>query len=329
MALRGTLTHRKTRRLARALSIPPCFALGMLEAMWDVTAEHAPDGAIGAMSDEDIAMEMFYDGDASKMIEAMVAAELLDRDETFRLIVHDWHIHSDDTTDVKLGRWRRRYANGDLPRLRKLKKEERDRILADFEGETDAPAEEAGVLRTKAHKSALPETRNQKPDSKTTTPHPPAQAQGASGEESCDDARAGTVVSIAPARAERSAQVGWDDGGLRRRGAPAGVESAVWTAAVDSVLLACDSGDRKLRRAVERAMHVASAKARERGEPEWPDEIAARMVRSRKEFTWNADRMRYTLGAVSFFSQGLWVDQSLWPWDPQRLREMHRASVGA
>jgi hypothetical protein len=316
MALRGTLTHRKTRRLAQALGIPPCFALGLLEALWNVTAEQAPDGAIGSMSDEDIAMEMFYDGDARKMIEAMVTAELLDRDSRVRLIVHDWHLHSDDTTDAKLGRARRRYANGEIPRLRKLSKDDRERILADFDAEPKS-------RRTTAHNGALPEPEPV-PVPETNTPQPPAQAQGACGVESDPSAKLGTVVPIAQGRTVQAS----DDGGLRRRGAPPGVESAIWRAAVDSVCIACDSGDRKLRRAVERAMHVATAKSRERGDPQWPDEIAGRMVAARKEFVWNLESMRYALGPVNFFSQGIWVDETLWPWDPQRLREARRASVG-
>lgn len=39
MALRGTLTHRKTRRLARLLEVDGPTALGILEALWHVTAE--------------------------------------------------------------------------------------------------------------------------------------------------------------------------------------------------------------------------------------------------------------------------------------------------
>jgi hypothetical protein len=62
MALRGTLTHRKTRKLALALKIDAC-SLGILEALFHVTAECAPDGGIGKMTDADIAMEMFCDRD--------------------------------------------------------------------------------------------------------------------------------------------------------------------------------------------------------------------------------------------------------------------------
>ena len=39
MALRGTLTHWKTRLLANELGVSPAHALGLLEALWHVTAE--------------------------------------------------------------------------------------------------------------------------------------------------------------------------------------------------------------------------------------------------------------------------------------------------
>lgn len=143
MALRGTLTHRKTRRLAQALSIPPCFALGILESLWHVTGEQAADGAIGRMTDEDLAMEMFYDGDAQELVEALVTSGLVDRHPIHRLIVHDWHLHSDDATDNRLSRATKIYASGAFPRMTKLSKEERVHTCARFS--------------TAGHKMPLPE----------------------------------------------------------------------------------------------------------------------------------------------------------------------------
>lgn len=149
MALRGTLTHRKTRRLAQLLGIDLCFAMGLLEALWHVTGEQAPNGAIGRMSDQDIAMEMFYSGDPKVLIDSLIAAVLVDRDETHRLIVHDWHIHSDDGTDNKLARSVARYANGELPRMRRLSKPERAHVSAQY-------ATPCAQMRTESHEKPLP-----------------------------------------------------------------------------------------------------------------------------------------------------------------------------
>ena len=104
MAIRGTLTHRKTRRLARLLDIPPCYALGLLEALWHVTAEQAPTGDIGRLSDQDIADEMFYVGDASALIFALIESGWIDNHPTFRLVIHDWEQHTDQSTKRKVAR---------------------------------------------------------------------------------------------------------------------------------------------------------------------------------------------------------------------------------
>ena len=149
MALRGALTHRKTRRLAQLLNTDPCYALGIVESLWHVTGEQAHNGAIGRMSNADIAMEMFYSGDADRLIEALLTAVFLEAHPEHRLIVHDWHIHSDDATDNKLSRSGLLYANGAKPRMRRLSKTERAHAEAHYSSPCDS-------VRTDAHDCALP-----------------------------------------------------------------------------------------------------------------------------------------------------------------------------
>jgi hypothetical protein len=149
MALRGTLTHRKIRTLARLLDISPCFALGIVESLWHVTAEQAPSGNIGRMSDEDLAMEMFYDADAKKLVLALIGAKLLDTHPTHRLVVHDWHLHADDATDNKIARQKERYASGEVPRMKRLSKNERDQLIAHY-------ATPCAQNATESHEKPLP-----------------------------------------------------------------------------------------------------------------------------------------------------------------------------
>ena len=120
MALRGVLTHRKTRRLARLLDISQSFALGVLEALWHVTAEHQLDGGIGRMSDRDIADEMFYDDDPARLVRALVDSQWLDELAGCRLYVHDWHEHADEQVQGRMLRWTRLFADGTPPKVRKL-----------------------------------------------------------------------------------------------------------------------------------------------------------------------------------------------------------------
>lgn len=104
MALRGTLTHWKTRLLAHELSITAAHALGLLEALWHTTAEDAPSGNIGRLSNSAIAMQMFTDINPDRLIAAFIASRHLDEDEQHRLIVHDWDKHADYNTKRKVAR---------------------------------------------------------------------------------------------------------------------------------------------------------------------------------------------------------------------------------
>lgn len=104
MAMRGALTHRKTRRLAKIMGIAQPFALGLMESLWHVTAEQAPTGAIGRLSNQDIADEMFWEGDADDLINALVSSDLLEHHPRFRLIVHNYHKYADQATKRKVER---------------------------------------------------------------------------------------------------------------------------------------------------------------------------------------------------------------------------------
>jgi hypothetical protein len=104
MALRGTLTHWKTRMLAQSLGIDPSFALGLLESLWHVTAEDAPGGNIGRLSNQAIAMQMFTSMDPDRLIKALIASKHLDEHPVHRLLVHDWDKHADYNTKRKVAR---------------------------------------------------------------------------------------------------------------------------------------------------------------------------------------------------------------------------------
>jgi hypothetical protein len=115
MALHGALTHRKTRQLASILGIQPCYAIGILEALWHATAEHAPQGNIGRLSNADIAMEMYYTYNPDVLMTALVEAKFLDENKEFRLVVHNWAKRADYNTKRKLLRYNKLIIeDGDL-----------------------------------------------------------------------------------------------------------------------------------------------------------------------------------------------------------------------
>jgi hypothetical protein len=104
MALRGTLTHWKTQMLAKTLGIDLSHALGLLEALWHVTADKTPSGNIGKLDNKALAMQMFTRIKPDKLVDALVASKHLDRDPVHRLLVHDWAQHADYNTKRKVSR---------------------------------------------------------------------------------------------------------------------------------------------------------------------------------------------------------------------------------
>lgn len=147
MALRGTATHRKIRRLGRRLNIDPCFALGVMELIWHTTAEQQPDGGIGRLSDEDIAEELMYSGDPTELVTALIAERLLDKIDGCRLYVHDWHDWADDAVISKLVSRTLCFANGEVPRLTKYSIKAREEIRARY-AQSDVDMRSMRTVRT-------------------------------------------------------------------------------------------------------------------------------------------------------------------------------------
>lgn len=89
----GTLTHIKTKRLKLRLKIPLYQAGGILETMWQVTAESADDGVIGRLSNEEIAACLEWERDPDELVSALEHCRWLDRNPDGLLVVHDWMDH--------------------------------------------------------------------------------------------------------------------------------------------------------------------------------------------------------------------------------------------
>lgn len=143
---RGTLRHRKLIRLAGELGIQPLFAAGILEGLWHWAAETCPTGSLQDATPEEIAAGIGYQGDCEALISALVTAGWLDkmransrtnmRDcaQTARttrancahvLCIHDWHEHADYDVHATVARKRMLFHNGQVPKLSKLRPDER------------------------------------------------------------------------------------------------------------------------------------------------------------------------------------------------------------
>ena len=96
--------NTKLKKLCRRLGIKQYAAVGILESLWHLTAREAPQGNIGKLTDEDIALAIDWDGATADLIDGLREAKWLDSSEEFRLLVHDWHEHADDGVKKKLQR---------------------------------------------------------------------------------------------------------------------------------------------------------------------------------------------------------------------------------
>jgi hypothetical protein len=144
MAKRNTLENPKTKRLARALGVVPGVALGLLETIWHWTADFRKHGGLTVNDFEDALdsggwLIMFS---TRQVLDAMTSTEKecvwLDPLTDGRYYVHDWHDHCEDSINRALARDFLRFANGKLPNLSKLTKEERVPIEKHFADEEKA-----------------------------------------------------------------------------------------------------------------------------------------------------------------------------------------------
>ena len=93
--LEGTYTSPKIRRLAAVLGVPWPHAIGLAGLLWRFAGKHAPSGAVGTHSDEEIAISLEWTGEAGELIAALVRCRLLDEaPPPERLLVHDWPEHA-------------------------------------------------------------------------------------------------------------------------------------------------------------------------------------------------------------------------------------------
>ena len=113
---REAMGNTKMKKLCRRLGIKQYIAVGILESLWHLTAREAPQGNIGKLTDEDIALALDYDDAPETLIAALKDSRWLDPSATHRLVVHDWHEHADDAVKKRLRRCRKPFftASGEL-----------------------------------------------------------------------------------------------------------------------------------------------------------------------------------------------------------------------
>ncbi len=89
--------HQKMYDLAKRLGMPIYAAVGIMEMLWHFSGQNTPEGDIGRVSDVQIAGAIGWDRKPDVLIKALVASTFLDRHPDYRLIVHNWPKHCEQT----------------------------------------------------------------------------------------------------------------------------------------------------------------------------------------------------------------------------------------
>lgn len=104
LMLKGAFTSPKIRVFAARVGVPFPHALGMCGMLWNFVADHAPCGDIGRHDDSSIAIALEWPNDPAALVNALVAARLLDVHPKHRLVVHDWADHCPQYVRAKVAR---------------------------------------------------------------------------------------------------------------------------------------------------------------------------------------------------------------------------------
>jgi len=120
MAMRPVVDHPKFAYLCRLLKICKWEALGVLEGIWQFTARYTPQGNVGKYSDQDIADWLEWESSAEFLVECLVSSHWVERNNVYRLVIHDWSIHADMYVNTYLASKLLPFWDGTVPKCGRL-----------------------------------------------------------------------------------------------------------------------------------------------------------------------------------------------------------------
>lgn len=168
MAKRGLPEHPKIQRLAKALGLRSCaFAVGVVECLWHFAYRYATDGDLSAYRSDEIASGLHYsEDDPEALVEALVQSGFLERVRGGRggrrLIIHDWADHADDAIHIKLAREVRLFADGTVPKMTRIAKEEREELQKRFENVQKRFTEAPKTVTQRSRNGSQPEPKSER-----------------------------------------------------------------------------------------------------------------------------------------------------------------------
>jgi len=132
--LKSGLNHPKMLLLAKLLGEEVVTARGIMESLWQMTAELAPRGNIGKFSSDQIVSALHWRGihsslTVNEIMQAIVDAGFLDPHPEFGLLCHDWPRHCDHYVHRKLALETLYFCDGSIPSLKRIATAQRPEIL--------------------------------------------------------------------------------------------------------------------------------------------------------------------------------------------------------
>ena len=101
---RATSRHPKIFHLMREISITRRDAVGLLELLWEFTAEYAPRGDIGRHTDLAIAAALEWNGNPDELMRGLRESGWIDVSEEHRIVIHDWIDHAPEYVKKRVQR---------------------------------------------------------------------------------------------------------------------------------------------------------------------------------------------------------------------------------
>ena len=192
----GTENSIKFKRLQRRLKLKVWQCRGVLESLWAITAKDAPQGNIGRLSNEDIAVVMDWDDDENELIAALIDCGWLDEDDEHRLLVHNWHKHCPTYIRGQLARHGRAFFTGEPDDSPKdVPKETPVEVPKDVPKETPVEPAKDAPLHAPTKSSQVKPSQAQSNQAKPSEAQPNQIKNPAQGFESAESPGAGSGKS--------------------------------------------------------------------------------------------------------------------------------------
>lgn len=184
----GTDAKLKFKKLQLRLGLELWQARGLLDTLWAFVRHNCPRGDIGRFTNEEIAIGIDWSAKhPDDLVLPLVAERWIDDDRECRLIIHDWPEHCEHDVHNQLARATDTFADGTIPKLTRLAREEREQIIKAYEVKYGREALESGVIK-RAFRNASKRSANApalpyptKPLPSPTLPSPTVTPNGEGG----------------------------------------------------------------------------------------------------------------------------------------------------